>query len=383
MSRARLLAFLGVALLVVATGWAMWWLRPVERLAGDAPPVEEIVVERTELDDEGILLTLRADGSEPVRIAQIQVDGAYWRFEQNPPGPIGRLQTVQVRIPYPWEPGALHRILIITQTGLSFEHVVEVALPTPAPGAMEFAALGLLGVMIGVVPVAIGMLSYPLLIRWGQRGLPYLLALTVGLLLFLLFDTLDEGFEFVALAPPGLGAGTLFGLLTLLTTGILLFVGRWGAGGTLEGVRLATFVALGIGLHNFGEGLAVGAAFTAGEVALAGFLILGFTLHNLTEGVGIVAPMIGRGPRAWVFPALLLLAGLPTVPGAWLGAFAVTPFWVAVCFAIAAGAILQVVIEITLYLLRRYEAAYASPAVLSGLATGVGIMYATALFVPL
>ena len=114
-----------------------------------------------------------------------------------------------------------------------------------------------------------------------------------------------------------------------------------------EGLALAIFIALGIGLHNFGEGLVVGAAIAAGEAALATFLVVGFTIHNVSEGFGIATPLIGRRPSLAAFAGLAALAGLPAVVGVWLGAQAVSPFWMALCFGIGAGAILQVIIEVT------------------------------------
>ena len=160
-----------------------------------------------------------------------------------------------------------------------------------------------------------------------------MLALTVGLLAFLLVDTLEEGLEIAAGAASALQATALVWLGALITFLALMVVGRRG-GRAPEGVALATFIALGIGLHNLGEGLAIGASFATGEAALASFLVIGFTLHNLTEGVGIAAPLLEARPRLGVFAALAALAGLPAVAGTWIGAFAFAPHWAALCFGI-------------------------------------------------
>lgn len=374
-----------VAALLLTFGLAAFFfgVRPLDVLTRNVPPVEELVVEATRLGPEGIDLRLRADGSEPLRIAQVQVDGAYWRFEQDPPGPVPRLGTVRLRIPYPWVEGAAHHIRLITATGISFDHTIEVAVPTPPPAAGSFAMLGLVGVFVGVVPVAIGMLAWPGLRRIGSAGLGFLLSLTLGLLAFLLVDTLAEATEFAARLPAALQGETLVWLTGALTALLLLLFGRRG-GRVPEGAVLAGFVALGIGLHNLGEGLAIGAAFTTGEVPLASFLVAGFTLHNVSEGVGIAAPLVRARPPLWMFAALALLAGLPAVFGAWGGAFAFTPLRAALCFAVAAGAILQVMVEIGAWLVRsarNHGTSSASWGNLAGFALGVAVMYATALLV--
>jgi zinc transporter ZupT len=145
---------------------------------------------------------------------------------------------------------------------------------------------------------------------------------------------------------------------------------------------LALFIAIGIGLHNFGEGLAVGSALATGAAALATFLVTGFVIHNVTEGLGIAAPMIGARPRWYVFVGLVAIAGLPAVFGVLLGAQAFSPLWAALCFGIGAGAIAQVVIEVVALISRRSgSAALLQPASLGGFVAGLAIMYATALLV--
>jgi zinc transporter ZupT len=227
------------------------------------------------------------------------------------------------------------------------------------------------------------MLFYPALRGLGRRGLDFVLALTVGLLVFLLIDTLEEGLEIAAAAAAGFHATVAVWLGALLTLLALFVVGRRG-GRAPEAAGLAFLIALGIGLHNLGEGLAIGASFAAGEAALASFLVLGFALHNVTEGVGIAAPLTRAQPRLSTFVGLAALAGLPAVLGTWGGAFAFSPHWTALCFGVAAGAILQVVIEVGAYLRRTAQAAggsWLSGASLLGFASGLAIMYATALLV--
>jgi zinc transporter, ZIP family len=380
----RTLVWIGLpALLIVVVLGGFLALDPLRGLAGSAPPVEQLTVERTVLDDRGIALQVRAGGSELLEIVQLQVDGAYWSFSQEPPGPLPRLATAWLRIPYPWVLGETHHLVLVTRTGVTFDHTIDVAVPTPELTFGMLGGYGLVGVFVGVVPVALGMLFFPALRAAGGGGFAFALALTVGLLLFLLVDTFEEALELAAAAAPELHAPALVWLVAALTTGLLLAIGR-RRGGELSGVGLAAAIALGIGLHNLGEGLAIGSAFATGAASLGAFLVLGFTLHNITEGVGIVAPMLRDPPRFPIFAGLALLAGLPAVLGVWLGLRAITPHWAALALAIGAGAILQVVIEVGRLLLRQSRADGArwlnGPA-LGGLTAGIAVMFATALLV--
>ncbi len=378
----RPLFWLALPLVVLAAILAALLLtRPLDDLTASAPPVETLSVESARLTPGRIALSVRADGSGPVEIAQVQVDGAYRQFTQEPGGPIGRLDTAEIAILYPWVDGEAHHIALLTGTGAVFEHEIEVARETPRWEAPTLLTLGLVGLLLGLAPVATGLLAFPGLSALGPNAIRFVLALTVGLLAYLLIDTLGEGLEAAEAAIERLRATTAVWISALVTAGLLLLIGRRG-GRAPEGLALSTFMALGIGLHNLGEGLAVGAAIAAGEAALATFLVIGFTIHNVSEGFGIATPLIGRRPALIAFAGLAALAGLPAVAGVWLGAQAVSPFWTAICFGIGAGAILQVIIEVTGLIARRDgQGALASASSLAGIATGLGLMYATALFV--
>ena len=380
----RALVWLGLpALLIAVVLGGFLVLDPLRELTGAAPPVEQLTVERTVLDDSGIALRVRAGGSDPIEIVQVQVDGAYWSFVKEPPGPLPRLDTAWLRIPYPWVLAEAHHLVLITTTGVTFEHTIDVAVPTPELTFSLLGTYGLVGLFVGVVPVALGMLFFPALRAAGGGGFAFALALTIGLLLFLLVDTFEEALELAAEAAPELHAQPLVWLVAALTCAVLLAVGR-RRGGELTGTGLATAIALGIGLHNLGEGLAIGSAFATGAASLGAFLVLGFTLHNVTEGVGIVAPMLRDPPKLPVFAGLALLAGLPAVLGVWLGLSALSPHWAALALAVGAGAILQVVIEVSRLLLGQARVdghrSIGAP-VLGGVAAGVAVMFATALLV--
>ncbi|NGP77367.1 ZIP family metal transporter [Balneolaceae bacterium YR4-1] len=354
---------------------------PLKPLGVVAPPIEEVTVERTILDEEGIHLTVRVNGSEPVRIAQVLVDDAYWQFTQKPEGPLTRLSSAKIDIPYPWVQHELHEITIITSTGMTFSHTIEVAEPTPEWSIQRIAAYILLGIYIGVIPVALGLLFYPYLRTLGSTGINFLLTLTIGLLFYLLIDTLQEGFE-MSQQVAGVFNGNLLVWVTAGVAFLIIFaLGRRG-GKAPEGLSLSTYLALGIGFHNLGEGLAVGAAMASGEAALGSFLVVGFTLHNLTEGIGIAAPLLNRKTKFRTFVFLTLLAGLPAAFGTLIGAFAYSPHWTAVLLAIGAGAILQVIVEVGTYLYKNTETkSWFTVSNLTGFVLGIAIMYGTALLV--
>ena len=378
----RTTAWLLLPLVVLCAILALLILgKPLERLTADAPPVEKVSIERVRLTPGLITLHIRADGSQPVAIAQVQVDAAFRLFTIDPPGPIGRLGTARIEIPYPWVDGEGHKVVLLSSTGAPFERIIEVARATPAWDVPTLTLLALVGVLLGVAPVATGLLAFPALGTLSANGMRFVLALTVGLLAYLFLDTLQEGLEQAGRALGRLHAQAAVWVSLFVAAGVLTMIGRRG-GRAPEGAALAAFIALGIGLHNLGEGLVVGAAIAAGEAALATFLVIGFTIHNVSEGFGIAAPLVGRRPRLITFIGLAALAGLPAVPGVWIGAQAVSPFWMALCFGVGAGAILQVIVEVTGLIVRREgRAALLTPASIGGVAAGLAIMYLTALLV--
>lgn len=370
-------------LLIIAVAAAFLASDPLAPFTGSAPPVEELTIERTTLDEHGIGVRVRAGGSEPMRIVQVQVDGAYWAFRQDPGGDLDRMGTAWLHIPYPWVSGEAHHLAFVTNTGALFEHSIDVAVATPGLTAERLNFYALIGLFVGVVPIALGMMFYPALRAGGPAIFEFALALTIGLLAFLLVDTLAEALEFAGEAAPQFHGPTLVWLPAALTFALLMALSR-RKGEALSGVALATSIAFGIGLHNLGEGLAIGAAFATGAAALGSFLVIGFTLHNITEGIGIAAPMLAERPRLKVFVGLIALAGLPAVLGIWIGSFAFSAHWAALALGIGAGAILQVIIEVGAYLARKSREQgrpWASATNLAGVTLGIVLMYATAFLI--
>ena len=359
-------------------------LDPLSFFSGAFPPLEDLTVQRVTFPAPGnVRLEVINGGPDPVTIAQVTVDDAYWQFDITPGNSLDRLETAVIDVPYPWVDGEPLAINLVTATGLTFPAVADVAVQSPAVDGRTLLAYALLGIYVGVIPVALGMLWYPFMRRVDRKWINAILALTVGLLIFLFVDTVLEALELAAEAP-GVFQGVpvvVFGIL--LSLGVLLAAGR--RSGQQTPLRVSALIALGIGLHNLGEGLAIGAAFATGAAALGAFLVIGFPLHNITEGIGIVAPLTRGGrPRVRTFFLLALLAGGPAILGTWIGSLAFSPLLAALFLSIGAGAILQVIWEVGKMLSRDARAAGGSALTwlnLGGLTAGILIMYLTAFLV--
>jgi zinc transporter ZupT len=365
------------ALLIAGLVFAFVKIDPIGALR-EVPPVEVVAFERTVFTEGHISLSVRNDGPDPVTIAQVLVNDAYWDFDLGD-SELGRLESTQIELDYPWEGGYPLTIGLVTNTGLVLEHGIEVASLTPDLDSTTLGIYALLGLYIGVIPIAVGLLWFPALRRASQKWLTFFLAFTVGLLVFLLIDTVSEGFELAGETAAALnGLGVFFIGALLAVAGLTWLSSAMDRKRTItSGLLLSYLIAAGIGLHNLGEGLAVGAALTTGEVALGTFLVVGFALHNTTEGLAIVAPLGSDEERPGLvhFIALGAIAGIPTIFGAWAGGFAFSPVWATFAFGIAAGAIAQVVWAIS----RSMRERAGSGAAALGFCVGLLAMYATGL----
>ena len=375
----------GPLLLLIALVAAFLKFGPVGIFRATFPPVEELTIERVTLPAANRMqVHVTNGGPEPVTIAQVLVDDASWVHEIDGAKRVGRLESRTLTIPYPWVEGEPHVVTLITSTGLTFSTDVAVATLTPTPDARYLGTFALLGVYAGVIPVFLGLLWLPFLRAISKEWMAFFLSLTIGLLVFLGVDALAE-----AIATAGLVAGAFNGIglvvLGVIGTPLLLAaLGQWkrGKAGAVSPAWVAMLVAIGIGLHNFGEGLAIGASYSSGEIALGTFLVIGFLLHNTTEGLGIVAPIANTRPSLGRLVLLGAIAGFPTVLGAWIGGFTYSPLWTTLFFAIGAGAIVQVVIELGRLLGRGDSAGITRPLTAAGLFAGLMIMYVTGLVVP-
>jgi ZIP family zinc transporter len=357
---------------------------------GHVPPVERLSIDRAQLRTDGIVLSVFNDGPDPVTIAQVTVDDAYWAFSSSNGKVLNHLGRTAITIPYPWVEGEAHAVKILTSTGTAFEHEIPVAVLSPQPDARFFLTFTLLGLYVGVIPVALGLLWFPLASRAGPRGLDALLALTIGLLAFLLIDTISEGLESVSHLASSYQGVALFAAAAAGAWLTLDMVGAWlrqrrarARAASSPGGVVALLVAVGIGLHNFGEGLAIGAAFALGETALGTLLIIGFTLHNTTEGLAIVAPIAKERPSLGTLVRLGLIGGVPTIAGAWTGGLVHSPVVAVLCLGLGAGAIAQVIHQVARQTAgaRPIMTHFATAPVALGLLAGFAVMYATGMFV--
>jgi ZIP family zinc transporter len=345
------------------------------------PPVEELAIERTVLKPGVIEMTVRNDGPDDVTVAQAVVNDAFAQFS-GAGGPIGRLDTATVRIQQPWIEGEAYEVVLITSSGGTIAHEIPVAVETPANDLSFFWLMALLGIYVGVIPVALGMLWLPWMRRIPPAWLRVVMAVTVGLLAFLAIDATLEGFELA-----GEGSQAFGGALLVLLGGVVAFLLLTGVSAWLaerrrgaSGATLALLVAVGIGLHNLGEGVAIGSAYSVGALALGAFLVVGFALHNTTEGLAIVAPIAHLRPTLGRLALLGLVAGAPAVLGAWIGAAAFNTSLAAFLFGFGAGAIVQVIVQLA-PTLRDESSRTLHPASVAGLLGGMGLMFLTGLLV--
>jgi zinc transporter, ZIP family len=379
--------FKGLAPLVLLAILVAVFLRtgPAGVFRQSFPPVEELTVERIRLPQFGVMeVRVVNGGPEPVTVAQVMVDDANWVHSVDGSRTIDRLESRTITIPYPWVEGEPHTVALVSSTGLTFTGEVPVAALSPTVGPRYLTTFALLGLYAGVIPVFIGLLWLPFVRSVGRRWTDFFLCLTIGLLIFLGVSSLLEAFETASLVPRAFQGNALVLLGTLGTLLVLTAIGRWRSGvrGERSPLYVAGLIALGIGLHNLGEGLAIGTSYASGEIALGTFLVIGFLLHNTTEGLGIVTPLAEERPRLRSLILLGALAGVPTILGAWLGGFTYSPTWTTLFLAIGAGAIAQVVYELWRMFSRRASSGMYAPLNAAGLFLGLLIMYATGFLVP-
>jgi ZIP family zinc transporter len=377
----------GLAPLVLLAALVAVFLRvgPVGVFQQSFPPVEVLTIERIRLPEQGTMeVQVVNGGPEPVTIAQVMVDDANWVHRVDGSRTIERLERRTISIPYPWVEGEPHVIALVTSTGLTFTADVPVATLSPSVDRRYLTTFALLGVYAGVIPVFIGLLWLPFVRSVHRRWIDFFLSLTIGLLVFLGVDALVEAIETSGLVAGAFQGPALVLLGAVGTPLVLAALAQWRGGvrSSRSPLQVAGLIALGIGLHNLGEGLAIGTSYATGEIALGTFLLIGFLLHNTTEGLGIVTPLAEERTSLGALVLLGALAGVPTVLGAWFGAFAYSPVLTTLFFAIGVGAIVAVVYELWRLFHRQAGAGLTAPLNVAGLLLGMLIMYATGLLVP-
>ena len=349
-------------------------------------PVEELAVERTKLVPGTIELTVRNDGPDPVSVAQVIVNDAFVSF-RGAQAPIGRLGTAILAIEQPWIEGEAYEVALLTASGATITHAIDAAVRTPVANLSFYGLMALLGIYVGVIPIALGMLWLPWIRRIPASWMRFVMALTIGLLGFLAIDATLEGLELGGQGSQAFGGTALVFIGAAVAFLALTGVSAWlrdrrraGAAAGASASSLATLIAVGIGLHNLGEGLAIGTAYTTGALALGAFLVVGFALHNTTEGLAIVAPIARSQPTLGRLAALGLIAGAPAVLGAWIGAAAFNSSVAAFLFGAGAGAILQVMVQLA-PTLHDEDGRMLHPRAVGGLLAGLALMFATGLLV--
>jgi zinc transporter ZupT len=390
LSRWRLWALVPVLLLVgtvslfAATGGSL-----IELVGRNPPPADEFDIRRVEFKPGEIRIRVTNPQREDLTIAAVTVDAAIVPYSIEGEETLERLRSATVVVPFDWVEGDPISVGVTSSTGIETTEEIPAAVETPGPSAEGFLGYAVIGFLVGIVPVTLGLLWLPSLRRAAPEWLAAFMALTAGLLAFLALEALSEAFELQAALPSAIG-GTGVLLLGVATSYLAMTylsqrfaaAEEGGKSAAVGGLALATLVATGIGVHNLGEGLAIGSSFALGELTLGTFLIVGFMVHNVTEGLGIATPIAeARRVSLTRLAALALLAGAPAIVGAWVGGFLRSDLLGVLFFAAAAGAAFEVVVEVARYVARRAPGGLTSGYVIGGFLAGIVVMYVTGLLV--
>ena len=347
----------------------------------------EITIEKIDFIDSEIQATVRNTGHIPVEIVMADINDRIQPAAVEPDRFLERFETTLVRIPFEWNEAEPYTIGITVEDGTRFEKEIEAAAPALELSLDLAIFFAIIGTYVGIIPVMIGLLWLPFIKRISKQKYHFFLALTVGLLLFLAIDSIEEAIE---VSNENL-ADSFNGTLLITTVTVLSFLGLYYSGNKLiekagsskftKPVAIALMISIGIGLHNFGEGLAIGAALGMGSIAFSTFLIVGFALHNTTEGIAIAAPMSRGKLMIGKLAAMGIIAGSPAIFGAWIGGFVYSPFTSVIFLAIGAGAIFQVIVVIMKWIQEESNQSLSNIAVVSGIAVGMLVMYLTSILV--
>ncbi len=350
-----------------------------------AAPIEAVQFNRTVLKPGVIELHLRNTSPQEIQIAQVHINDAIWPYSADRTS-IPRLGSSTVTLEYPWIEGQAYSITLFTSNSIPLTTDIPVATLTAQQDSSTLWKFTLVGLYVGIIPVLLGMFWLPVLGNISQRWMLFLMAATVGLLVVLgidaTFEALDQA---VALGSPFQG-NVLVGIGILGTWVLLDAMGKRAAG---EGrsprdrhFAFAWMIAIGMGLHNFGEGLAIGAAYTVGAATLGTFLVIGFIIQNITEGFGILVPIVKDKPSLKTLALLGLVGGGPAILGAWAGGLITAPAFSVLFLAIGAGACLQVAWNIGRNLVWRREQPNPAPmTAFAGMMAGMLALFLTGLII--
>lgn len=434
--RKRIVAAAFIPFIVLAVMIFLLFSPTFQSFINSGIPLPDVAIEKIEFRENPsqIIAFIRNAGPTEITIAQADVNDRIHAAAIEPGKTLSRLSDAKVIIPFFWNPAEPYEVGITTDDGTRFSKTIEAAALAPNPDSGQIIFFAVIGIYVGIIPVMIGLLWYPFIRSMSRNKYNFFLSLTAGLLVFLGIDALIESNELATDNVSSIFSGQM--LIVVVTT--ISFIGLLYASEKLtqraikksmstaaadpastyipysnstatsssqtksqvdqremqELVRplaISLMIAIGIGLHNFGEGLAIGAAVLLGEIALSTFLIIGFTLHNTTEGLAIVAPLAKS--RKLMLRRLVLMgmiAGAPTIAGAWIGGFLYSPIAAIIFLSVGAGAIFQVVYSIGSWVFRpadntdkdkNKKIVKVNLFTIAGFAIGMVIMYVTGLLV--
>ncbi|MBA2521552.1 MAG: metal transporter, partial [Chloroflexia bacterium] len=379
----RTLGLFLIPLLLLTGVIALFWFTNGAGLQVEpAAPIESVEFQRTTLTPGKIELHLRNTSPEAITLSTVNINDAIWPFTVSPDRTIPRLGEATVTLDYPWVEAEAYAISLFSTNAVAFDTEIEVAAVTATASPQTLLSFTLVGIYVGIIPVLLGMLWLPAIRNLGGRALLFLMALTVGLLLYLGVDATSEAIEQAeSVGGPFQGIGIV--AIGIVGTVLLLeaisrrqqSVARTESG---RRMTLATLIAIGIGLHNLGEGLAIGAAYAVGATALGAFLVIGFIIQNITEGLGIIVPIAKDKPSLGALARLGLIGGAPAIAGAWIGGLVASQPLAVLFLAIGAGAVFQVAYQIGRELVWRQDAKRPMPlTAFAGVMAGMLVLYVT------
>jgi zinc transporter ZupT len=375
---APIILLLGVIALFLYTNGAGLNVEP-------AAPIETLQFEQTILKPGVIELHVRNTSPQPITLAQVIINDAVWQFTALPGKEVPRLGQAIVTLKYPWVQASAYTIVIFSSNSIAFHTEIPVASLTATVANETLISFTLIGLYVGVIPVFLGMFWFPALRRLGARALMFLMAITAGLLVYLGIDATSEALEIAAELGGAFQGVGLVGIGIVATFLLLDAISRRqvgvGRGESAQRLTIAFMIAVGIGLHNLGEGLAIGAAYSVGAAALGTFLVIGFIIQNITEGLGIIAPVLRDRPSVRDWGLMGIIGGAPAIAGAWIGGLSFSQPLAVVFLAIGAGAVFEVVYEIA-KLIQKDAAKNPMPlTIFSGVTTGMLLLYITGLLI--
>jgi zinc transporter, ZIP family len=410
----KLIAF-AIIPFVVLTAMILFLFSPIgQSFLNSGVPMPEVTIEKIEFQEGRIVALIRNTGPVDITIAQADINDRIHLAAIEPSRSLPRLTEAQVIIPFPWNPAEPYEVGITTSDGVRFSKNVEAAAQVLTPNVEQVLLFAIIGAYVGIIPIMIGLLWYPFIRRLNTNKYNFFLSLTAGLLVFLGIDAVLESNEIISENVAAIFNGqVLIVMVVIVSFLVLLYASETltqraakksvsanystsslssSASTTsqqqqelIKPLAISLMIAIGIGLHNFGEGLAISAAVLLGKAALGTFLIVGFTLHNTTEGLAIVAP-IAKSGKVMIRKLIVMgfIAGAPTIAGAWIGGFLYSPLAAVIFLSVGAGAIFQVVYSITSWISHtssRNRKSLINASTIAGFAIGMLIMYTTGLLI--